>query len=83
MNADFIRERITELRLKKGVSEHQMSMELGHARSYIHGSVNGPMPKMAWVESITKKRVMHLKEQRKTAKKQMKFRDKKYGRLDR
>lgn len=41
MNADFIRERITELRLKKGVSEHRMSLDLGHARSYIHGIVAG------------------------------------------
>ena len=41
MNADFIRERITELRLKKDVSEHRMSLDLGHARSYIHGIVCG------------------------------------------
>lgn len=41
MNADFIRERITELRLQKNVSEHRMSLELGHARSYIHGIVSG------------------------------------------
>ena len=37
MNTTFIRERITELRLKKGVSEHRM----GHARSYIHSIVSG------------------------------------------
>ena len=41
MDTTFIRERITELRLKKGVSEHRMSMDLGHARSYIHGIVSG------------------------------------------
>lgn len=41
MNADFIRNRITELRMQKGVSEHRMSMDLGHARSYIHGIVSG------------------------------------------
>lgn len=41
MNTTFIRERITELRLKKGVSEHRMSMDLGHARSYIHSIVSG------------------------------------------
>ena len=29
MDEEFIRNRITELRLKKGVSEYQMSMELG------------------------------------------------------
>ena len=30
-----LRNRITELRLKKGVSEYQMSMELGQNRSHI------------------------------------------------
>ena len=35
MDEEFIRNRITELRLKKGVSEYQMSMELGQNRSYI------------------------------------------------
>ena len=29
MNADFVRERITQLRLEKGVSEYQMSYDLG------------------------------------------------------
>ena len=33
MDEEFIRNRITELRLKKGVSEYQMSMELGQNRS--------------------------------------------------
>ncbi|MDO4327425.1 MAG: helix-turn-helix transcriptional regulator [bacterium] len=48
MNVDFIRERITELRLKKNVSEHRTSMELGHARSYIHEIVCGrTLPSMA------------------------------------
>lgn len=41
MNADFIRNRITELRMQKGISEHRMSLDLGHARSYIHGIVSG------------------------------------------
>lgn len=41
MDAAFIRERITELRLQKGVSEHRMSLDLGHARSYIHGISSG------------------------------------------
>lgn len=41
MNAEYIREMITELRLKKNVSEHRMSLDLGHARSYIHGIVSG------------------------------------------
>lgn len=36
MYEDFIRERITALRLKKGVSEYQMSYDLGHSRSYVY-----------------------------------------------
>lgn len=35
MDERFIRERITQLRLKKGVSEYQMSYDLGHSRGYI------------------------------------------------
>lgn len=41
MDSDYIRNKITELRLKKGVSEHRMSLDLGHSRSYIHGIVTG------------------------------------------
>lgn len=53
MNADYIRDMITQLRLKKNVSEHRMSLELGHARSYIHGIVSGrTLPSMAEFLSI-------------------------------
>ena len=49
----FIRERITELRIQKGVSEHRMSLDLGHARSYIHGIVCGrTLPSMTEFLSI-------------------------------
>ncbi|MBQ8314023.1 MAG: helix-turn-helix transcriptional regulator [Clostridia bacterium] len=41
MELDFIRNRITELRLKKGVSEHKMSLELGHSRNYIRNITSG------------------------------------------
>lgn len=42
---DFIRSRITELRLKKDVSEHKMSLDLGKSGSYIRGiTSNGAMP---------------------------------------
>ena len=30
MELDFIRNRITELRIRKGVSEYKMSQDLGH-----------------------------------------------------
>ena len=38
---EFIRARITELRLKKNVSEHRMSMDLDKSGSYIRGISNG------------------------------------------
>ncbi len=41
MDYDFIRNRITELRIKKGVSEYQMSLDLGHSRSYIQNIASG------------------------------------------
>ena len=48
MDEEFIRNRITELRLKKGVSEYQMSMELGQNRSYIQAISSGrSMPSMS------------------------------------
>ena len=34
---DFIRSRITELRMSKAVSEHRMSLDLGKSGSYICG----------------------------------------------
>lgn len=37
MNEQFVRNRITELRLKKDVSEYQMSLDLGKNKSYIQG----------------------------------------------
>ena len=41
MYEDYIRERITQLRLKKGVSEYQMSYDLGHSRGYIYNISSG------------------------------------------
>lgn len=32
----FTRERITQLRLRKGLSEYKMSYDLGHSRGYIY-----------------------------------------------
>ena len=37
----FVRERITQLRLQKGVSEYQMSYDLGHSRGYIYNISSG------------------------------------------
>ena len=41
MTNSFIRERITELRIKKGVSEYRMSTDLGHSKSYIQSITSG------------------------------------------
>lgn len=41
MDRKFVRDRITQLRLKKGVSEYQMSYDLGHSRSYIYNISSG------------------------------------------
>ncbi len=38
---DFIRQRITELRIKKNVSEHRMSLDLDKSGSYIRGITSG------------------------------------------
>ncbi|MDO4357573.1 MAG: helix-turn-helix transcriptional regulator [Clostridia bacterium] len=41
MDESFIRDRITQLRLRKGVSEYQMSYDLGHSRGYIYNISSG------------------------------------------
>ncbi len=38
---DFVRDRITQLRLRKGVSEYQMSYDLGHSRGYVYNISSG------------------------------------------
>lgn len=38
---DFIRARITELRIKQNVSEHKMSLDLDKSGSYIRNITNG------------------------------------------
>ena len=41
MDESFVRERITQLRLRKGVSEYRMSYDLGHSRGYMHNISSG------------------------------------------
>lgn len=41
MESEYITQRITELRLQRGVAEHRMSLELGHSRSYMQGISSG------------------------------------------
>lgn len=38
---NFVQERITQLRLRKGISEYKMSYDLGHSRSYINNISSG------------------------------------------
>jgi len=47
LDEQFVRNRITELRLKKNISEYQMSLDLGKNKSYIQGISSGrSMPSM-------------------------------------
>ncbi len=41
MTVEYVRERITQLRLQKGVSEYKMSYDLGHSRGYINNISSG------------------------------------------
>ena len=41
MDEKFVRERITKLRLRKGVSEYRMSYDLGHSRGSVHNISSG------------------------------------------
>ena len=48
MDTKFLRDRITQLRIQKGVSEYKMSYDLGHSRSYIYNISSGKsLPPMA------------------------------------
>lgn len=45
---EYIRNRITKLRMTKGVSEYQMSYDLGHSRGYINNISSGKsLPSMS------------------------------------
>lgn len=41
MDSSYISKRITQLRLKKNIAEHRMSLDLGHSRSYMQGISSG------------------------------------------
>ena len=41
MNEEYIRNRITSLRIRKGVSEYKMSYDLGHSRGYVYNISSG------------------------------------------
>lgn len=41
MNEEFVRRRITQLRIQKNISEYKMSYDLGHSKGYIQGISSG------------------------------------------
>ena len=41
MDENFIRRRITDLRIKRGISKYKMSLDLGHSRSYVQSISSG------------------------------------------
>ncbi len=48
MYLQFLRERISKLRIKKNVSEYKMSTDLGHSKSYIQSITSGrSLPSMS------------------------------------
>ena len=53
MDCSYIGKRITELRLARGISEYQMSLELGLSKSYIQGiTSNKNMPSVRQLYNI-------------------------------
>lgn len=48
MEENFIRQRITELRIQKNISEYKMSLDLGHSKGYIQSISSGrALPSMS------------------------------------
>lgn len=41
MDMEFVRQRITELRLQRNISEYQLSFDIGHSKNYVHNIVTG------------------------------------------
>ena len=48
MDERFIRDRITQLRMERDISEYRMSLELGHSKGYIQSISSGrSLPSMS------------------------------------
>ena len=41
MDIKYVRRRITELRIKRNISEYQLSYDVGHSKNYVHNIVTG------------------------------------------
>lgn len=47
MTEEFVRNRLTQLRIQKNISEYKMSLDMGHSKSYIQSITSGRiMPSM-------------------------------------
>ena len=50
---NYVRSRITQLRIYKGISEYQLSYDFGHSRGYINNITSGKsLPSMSEFFSI-------------------------------
>lgn len=48
MDEKYIRDRLSRLRMERGISEYKMSLDLGHSKSYIQSISNGrALPSMS------------------------------------
>lgn len=48
MYEEFIRQRISQLRVQKGISEYKLSLDLGHSKGYIQSISSGrALPSMS------------------------------------
>lgn len=48
MYEEFIRQRISQLRIQKGISEYKLSLDLGHSKGYIQSISSGrALPSMS------------------------------------
>lgn len=53
MDEEFIRKRITQLRIQKNISEYKLSLDLGHSKGYIQSITSGrALPSMSEFLSI-------------------------------
>lgn len=41
MDIKYVQDKITELRIKRGLSAYELSYHLGHSKNYIHNIVSG------------------------------------------
>ena len=41
MDIEYVRQKITELRIKRDISEYQLSYDIGHSKNYVHNIVTG------------------------------------------